>query len=261
MEQLLGNFSIYNRGGILLAKKESNNNIYVYKKRTNINIGVILFGVILVYLIVTILAYLTANHVTVYEVREGSILKDNSYAGIAIREETVVKSDGTGYINFFATEGSKVGKLTNIYSISNEALDFTETDKENEESYALTSEEQNAVVLKTQTFVDNYRDDYYEDTYQYKENVEKIISNNVSLGKTYKGIISDDFLNSLSFNENDRIEKSITSVEEQLVEEKPETITEPPIKEKIENVLNRRFFINRPYCGCARCKHYCNFYK
>lgn len=161
-----------------MSKSEFKNNIHVYKKRSNINIGVILFGVILIYLLVTILAYITAKNVTVYEVQEGTILKDNSYTGIVLREETVVKSEGSGYINFFVTEGEKIGKLTNVYSISNEELKFDESNKSQEDIQTLSSEEQNTVILKSQTFVDNYRDVNYEDTYQYKETINNIISTN-----------------------------------------------------------------------------------
>lgn len=52
-------------------------NIEVYRKKWNFNIGIIIFGVIFIYLVVTILAYVTQKHVSVYEVREGSILRDN----------------------------------------------------------------------------------------------------------------------------------------------------------------------------------------
>ena len=130
-----------------MAGNEIKNNIHVYKKRSNINIGVILFGAILVYLLVTILTYVTAKHVSVYEVREGSILKDNSYTGIVIREETVINATDSGYINYFVSSGSKVGNLTNVYSISENELTFENTSETSEESTAeLTSEEQNAVI-------------------------------------------------------------------------------------------------------------------
>jgi hypothetical protein len=116
--------------------------------------------------------------VTVYEVQEGSILKDNSYSGVILREEVVVKSESSGYINFFATEGTKVGKLTNVYSLSNEKLVFNESKTEEEGSITFSSEDQNAAVLKSQIFVDNYREENYEDTYQYKDSIENIISSN-----------------------------------------------------------------------------------
>ena len=39
------------------------------------NIGLAIFGIIFIYLVVTILLYLTGTHVSAYEVREGSILR------------------------------------------------------------------------------------------------------------------------------------------------------------------------------------------
>lgn len=60
--------------------------------------------------------YLTAKHISVYEVREGSIVKDTSYTGLAIRNETVVHSKGKGYVNYFISEGNKVGAKTQVYS-------------------------------------------------------------------------------------------------------------------------------------------------
>ena len=83
-------------------------NIQVYRKKWNINIGIIIFGVIFIYLVVTVLMYLTNKHVSAYEVREGSILKDTAYTGLIIRDETVVNAEADGYVNYFAPEGSKV---------------------------------------------------------------------------------------------------------------------------------------------------------
>ena len=60
-----------------------------------------------------------------YEVREGSILKDNAYTGIAIRTENVTYADNSGYINYYTTDNSKVRAGTNIYTLSNEKLTFS----------------------------------------------------------------------------------------------------------------------------------------
>ena len=74
-------------------------NITVFRKKWNINIGIIIFGVVFIYLIVTVLMYLTSNHISSYEVREGTILKDNAYTGLAIRDEEVIPADQSGYVN------------------------------------------------------------------------------------------------------------------------------------------------------------------
>ena len=92
--------------------------------------------------------YLTAKHISVYEVREGSIVKDTSYTGLAIRNETVVHSKGKGYVNYFISEGNKVGAKTQVYSLSDQKLQF-ETNTNNTQK--LTSSEQSAISQKTQT--------------------------------------------------------------------------------------------------------------
>ena len=65
---------------------------YKTKKKIPFNVGILIFGIIFFYLIVTIILYLTSPHVTSYEVREGSILNDYEYTGLAIREEMIVES-------------------------------------------------------------------------------------------------------------------------------------------------------------------------
>lgn len=157
------------------------NNIQVYRKKWNINIGVIIFGVIFVYLVVTVLMYATAKHVSSYEVREGSILKDTSYTGLVLREETVIGAEAYGYINYFAPEGSKVGRKTNVYSISSEKLDFSgqENTEESEDS-GLTSEERDSIIQKAQSFSENFQNSKYEDTYTFKDSVENILSSSTA---------------------------------------------------------------------------------
>ena len=67
-------------GGISLRSIKEESNIIEFKKRKQLNIGVIIFGIIFVYLIATIVLYITAPRITVYEVRQGSILKDNAFS-------------------------------------------------------------------------------------------------------------------------------------------------------------------------------------
>ena len=59
-------------------------NVIKYPKGKHLNIGIVIFGIIFVYLLATIIMYLTAPKITVYEVRQGSILKDNAYTGLAL---------------------------------------------------------------------------------------------------------------------------------------------------------------------------------
>ena len=159
-------------------------NIQVYRKKWNFNIGIVIFGVILVYLIVTVLTYATAKHITAYEVREGSIFRDNAYTGLVLRHETVVNAETEGYINYFVPEGSKVGKKTNVYSISPEKLDFSSSGQADaQEEQAVSSEEQQMILQQTQSFSGNFQDNRFEEVYTFKDTVENILTSSSSQSK------------------------------------------------------------------------------
>ncbi|MEG0107400.1 MAG: HlyD family efflux transporter periplasmic adaptor subunit [Lachnospiraceae bacterium] len=164
-----------------MATKNEITNIRVYKKKWNINIGLIIFGFIFLYLVGTVLMYLTTKHVTSYEVREGSILKDNTYTGVALRMETVVNAETDGYINYYANEGDKVAAGSNVYTLSTDKVDTTaETITE---STALSEDEQQSVLFKIQQFNEAFNEEDFSDIYNLKTDIDTVLSNNTKQGK------------------------------------------------------------------------------
>lgn len=91
--------------------------IVKYRRPVNLNIGMIIFGFIFIYIILCVITYFREPHIAGYEVTIGSLSKSNIYTGIAIREERVVYSAGDGYVNFFAGEGEKIGANQLVYTI------------------------------------------------------------------------------------------------------------------------------------------------
>ena len=104
-------------GGMLLTEQNKKTiNITNFKRKRELNIGMFLFAVVLIYLLITVFLYLTSKHISIYEVRKGSILKDNSYTGLILREENVVKAESSGYLTYFVSESSKVKKGTAVFA-------------------------------------------------------------------------------------------------------------------------------------------------
>ncbi len=83
-----------------------------------VNIGTVIFGMIAVYLLITLLLYLTATHITSYQVKVGPLSQNETYTAIALREEQVVNSSGSGYISYFTGDSSKVSKNGAICCVS-----------------------------------------------------------------------------------------------------------------------------------------------
>lgn len=94
-------------------RKKKSSTVTEYRRPININIGMVIFAVILLYVLYSVFRYFTSDRIVGYEVRSGSLSRNNVYTGIALRTEEVVKSDYAGHINFYTKEGERLadGKL------------------------------------------------------------------------------------------------------------------------------------------------------
>lgn len=167
-------------------KNKKNNSISLnkYKNKQEINIGIFVFAIVFIYLIVTILAYVTTKHVSVYEVREGSILKDSSYTGIALREETTINTDAEGYINYFMAENSKIKTAANIYTISPTKLPEEAVTADAVEGAALSSSDQDALIMKTQNFNLAFDEQDFSQTIALKTEIDATLQKATNQTKT-----------------------------------------------------------------------------
>ena len=156
---------------VALAKQNSNN-IKQYRKPLNINVGMIIFSVILVYILICVFIYATSKHIVRYEVKSGSLSVANVYKAVAIRDETIVSSNFAGYVNYYAREGSRVahsdlvctvdesGKLSELMN-SGELGENSLSDKD-------LSELKNEIL----EFAGSFEDKEFKQVYDFKYGVE-----------------------------------------------------------------------------------------
>jgi len=69
----------------------------------------IFFGVIFIYILICVFTYFTTKHVAGYQVKKGSLFVNNIYTGLALRDETIINSPYSGYLNYYIREGSRIG--------------------------------------------------------------------------------------------------------------------------------------------------------
>lgn len=72
-----------------------------------LNIGVVIFMIIMVYVFINVVSYLTADSIAEYEVGQGTIATNHVYRALALRDETVVYAGQSGYINYYIKNASK----------------------------------------------------------------------------------------------------------------------------------------------------------
>jgi len=96
---------------------EKNKKIKKYRKPLNLNIGMLIFAVIFIYVVFCVVMYFRTSHIVRYEVKKGSLATDNIYRGIILRDETVINAESAGYVNYYAREGERVAKNNLVYTI------------------------------------------------------------------------------------------------------------------------------------------------
>ncbi len=97
-----------------------NRKIVRYRKPFRLNIGMIVFGIIFFYMMYSVYAYVTSTHTSAYEVVHGTIAVNNTYTGLALRSEELIRTDSGGEMNYYRKDASKAGVGDLIYSVDSD---------------------------------------------------------------------------------------------------------------------------------------------
>ncbi len=168
----------------MASNKSKSVSIKKYKKKRELNLGIILFAIVFIYLIVTVILYFTGDPISVYEVREGSIVRDNSYTGLIIRRETAVTAEEDGYISYYKNGNSKVRAGTYIYALSEEPLDTEESSSQESETVSISQNVLSNIVLQLQSFNESYSPGDFSSVYSLKNEISNSLQDTYSETRT-----------------------------------------------------------------------------
>ena len=158
-----------------MAKKKKSKKIIRFPRLYHINVGMIVFAVIFLYLAFSVYTYLKKDKVQFYEVVEGNIVNDRQYTGIILRDERVENTDRAGYINYYIREGKRAAIGTRIYSID-ETGNMAELMQENPDAnVGLTDANLSDVKRQLSSFSMSYRDQKFENTYDLQYSLEAAV--------------------------------------------------------------------------------------
>lgn len=151
-----------------------NNKIVKYRKPLNLNIGMVIFSVIFIYIIICIFMYAAQSHIESHQVKMGSLSTNNIYKGIALRQEKIVNADHAGYINYYAREGERVGVGNLVYTLdeSGKLNDYLNADTEGN---TLTGADLSELKTEILGFLNNFDPQYFTTVYDFKYSVKGTI--------------------------------------------------------------------------------------
>lgn len=152
-----------------------NNKIVKYRKPLNLNIGMIIFAAIFVYIIICVFSYFTQKHIVPYEVTAGSLSTNNIYRGIALRKEEIVTAERAGYINYYAREGGRVARNDLVYVVDETGRLSDEISGKVTEENTLSDHEIAEFRSEIVYFIHGFDSTNFDTTYDFKYSMKNMV--------------------------------------------------------------------------------------
>ncbi len=168
-------------GTSFLESMKKNDKIIKYPKSLSINLGVIIFLAVLIYLIFNVYDYLNQKHISYYEVTDGTIKVRTTYTGLALRDENPVNSDKSGYITYFLKDHSKAAYGTLICSIDEKGSVSDKIKSVSNNQINLDNDTLTDLAEKIHEFSVNSSDTQFINCYRFKEDLNSSIMEAVNL--------------------------------------------------------------------------------
>ncbi len=161
-----------------------NKRVVKYRKRKHIHIGLVVFAIIFIYLVAYMLFYFSRDKVTIYETVMGknATLTNKTYNGLILRDETIIYSDTSGYLNYFVKEGERVAVGSTVYTVDesgtiNRLLSNATTDG----SITISKEDESTLRKSVSQMTGNYSNNEFNKVYDFKFDLESSVLECINL--------------------------------------------------------------------------------
>lgn len=164
----------------------SNNRVVKFRRRRNINIGIVIFVILFLYIVINIYIYFTKEHMSIYEVQEGSNVEDNLITGLILRDENIINTDKAGYISYLQKEGARVAKNNPVYSVD-DSRQILELLTGNDEVFTSDAEANAQFKYEIKKFRSKFSDSEFLPVYTFKEDAKNAVIDLMNQAMIEKG--------------------------------------------------------------------------
>ncbi len=151
---------------------KQNKKIVKFHRMSQLNIGVIIFLIIFIYLLYNIFQYFTTEQIAVYEVSQGTITQNNIYTGTILRQEKIYTAEKSGYINYYNKDASKVGVSSYIYSIDETGTFYKDIRSKNDGQLFSDKSSYKELEKTAASYVNDYSDHTFYQVYTFQYDME-----------------------------------------------------------------------------------------
>ncbi len=144
-----------------------------YRRPFHWNIGIVVFLVVLLYLFIQVVSYLTREHIQIYEVGQVStVVQDTNYTGLILRSEEIQNAAADGYLNIRIPDGDRAAAGETVCTIDATASTSADLTKEQAKGVTLTDSQTLALRKKLIGFSSTYRPSSFSSLYDMKGSLQ-----------------------------------------------------------------------------------------
>ena len=157
-------------------------------KTFQINSALIIFGIILIYVIASVILSLRKEPVTTYKVNASNINNNIICDGIAIREEKEISAGKSGYVCYFVRDGDRVAKNAPVCTIDETGTLLQSVSMVPEGTSVFSASDYLEIRSAIDTFKTGYSDTQFYQIYSFRNTIEsKVLEmSNQILMKEYR---------------------------------------------------------------------------
>ena len=164
-------------GSSKVNKKSESKNISHFKSKNTKSYKILLYVALIgvaAYLIFCFAKNINSKHISTYQVKEGSLTKQNTYTGLILREEKIYKCQSSGYYNYYLKEGEKASLTDLVYSIDGSGKIKEAMTNQGEEATTLTKEDLTEIQSEIVKFSKEFDANDYAYVYDFKDDLNSI---------------------------------------------------------------------------------------
>lgn len=157
-----------------MSQRRKKKKVVSVRGKRPINIDLVFFGAVAVYICVVCYMGMSSEHIAGYEVNAGTLSVNHTYTGFAIRQENVYSAQTSGYVSYYAREGERVSGSSLIYTVD-EKGEINELIQQNAENVDLTDDNFSMIRSEIRSYMNEYDDRDFYGAYEFQSSLESSV--------------------------------------------------------------------------------------
>ncbi len=157
-----------------MARLQKKRKIVSVRQKRPINIDLVFFGAVAVYICVVCYMGMTSEHIAGYEVTAGVLSVNHTYTGLAIRQESLYQANTSGYVSYYARDGERVSGTALVYTID-EKGEINQLIQQNAENVDLTDDNFSVILSNVKGYMSEYENLDFSGVYDFQASLESSV--------------------------------------------------------------------------------------